>query len=357
MLRPGVRLVILDEPCRGLDREQRRELLARTRQLWRQATLLCITHDVGETRRSIGCWSWTGAHYRGWHQPTLPRSHSRATARSWTPRWPCGRGSGRTADGVGSGSTQDAWSKMTAGSTAMSDLMPLLWPVSRLGEAMEARQPEWPITSNGEAPLPPQDLRQDSDEPLSRWLTLAASSLGLDVEAVMAPYTEVQWLVRGAGPALLRIPGTSEPHFLALLGSGRKVAVLGPDHKVHHIQPSVVCTVLCRDIEAPLLAEVDHMLDTAGCRRGAAAEPGRPSCASNSVPPGSRAAGACVSPVARASGIRHVAAPAPPPPRPRWDAYRTVPPVAARLVGDRPGACKGASIPAASWPGRCSCSP
>jgi ATP-binding cassette subfamily B protein len=50
MLRPGVRLVILDEPCRGLDREQRRESLARTRQLWRQATLLCITHDVGETQ-------------------------------------------------------------------------------------------------------------------------------------------------------------------------------------------------------------------------------------------------------------------------------------------------------------------
>jgi ABC-type dipeptide/oligopeptide/nickel transport system ATPase component len=45
-----VRLVILDEPCRGLDREHRRELLARARQLWRQATLLCITHDVGETR-------------------------------------------------------------------------------------------------------------------------------------------------------------------------------------------------------------------------------------------------------------------------------------------------------------------
>jgi ABC-type bacteriocin/lantibiotic exporter with double-glycine peptidase domain len=50
LLRPGVRLVILDEPCRGLDREHRRELLARARQLWRQATLLCITHDVGETR-------------------------------------------------------------------------------------------------------------------------------------------------------------------------------------------------------------------------------------------------------------------------------------------------------------------
>jgi ATP-binding cassette subfamily B protein len=50
MLRPGVRLVILDEPCRGLDRAHRRELLACARELWREATLLCITHDVSETR-------------------------------------------------------------------------------------------------------------------------------------------------------------------------------------------------------------------------------------------------------------------------------------------------------------------
>lgn len=50
MLRSGVRLVILDEPFRGLDREQRRELLARARTMWQHATLLCITHDVSETR-------------------------------------------------------------------------------------------------------------------------------------------------------------------------------------------------------------------------------------------------------------------------------------------------------------------
>jgi ABC-type multidrug transport system fused ATPase/permease subunit len=50
MLRPGVRLVILDEPFRGLDREQRRPLLARAREMWRHATLLCITHDLDETR-------------------------------------------------------------------------------------------------------------------------------------------------------------------------------------------------------------------------------------------------------------------------------------------------------------------
>jgi ATP-binding cassette subfamily B protein len=49
LLRPSTRLVILDEPFRGLDREQRRELLKRVRCLWREVTLLCITHDVSET--------------------------------------------------------------------------------------------------------------------------------------------------------------------------------------------------------------------------------------------------------------------------------------------------------------------
>ncbi|XXY53704.1 ATP-binding cassette domain-containing protein [Sorangium sp. So ce269] len=50
MLRSEARLAILDEPFRGLDRERRRALLARARRRFRHATLLCVTHDVGETR-------------------------------------------------------------------------------------------------------------------------------------------------------------------------------------------------------------------------------------------------------------------------------------------------------------------
>jgi ATP-binding cassette subfamily B protein len=49
MLRRDARLVILDEPFRGLDRGLRSVLLARARRLWARATLLCVTHDVGET--------------------------------------------------------------------------------------------------------------------------------------------------------------------------------------------------------------------------------------------------------------------------------------------------------------------
>ncbi|MBV7329450.1 ATP-binding cassette domain-containing protein [Chloroflexi bacterium TSY] len=48
--RPDARLVILDEPFRGLDRDKRRTLLSRARAYWPHATMLCITHDVGQTQ-------------------------------------------------------------------------------------------------------------------------------------------------------------------------------------------------------------------------------------------------------------------------------------------------------------------
>jgi ATP-binding cassette subfamily B protein len=50
MLRPKIRLVLLDESFRGLDRESRHRLLAHARKAWPEATLLCITHDISATR-------------------------------------------------------------------------------------------------------------------------------------------------------------------------------------------------------------------------------------------------------------------------------------------------------------------
>jgi ABC-type bacteriocin/lantibiotic exporter with double-glycine peptidase domain len=48
--RRHVRLVIMDEPFRGLDRQRRHDLLARARTIWCDATFLCVTHDIGETQ-------------------------------------------------------------------------------------------------------------------------------------------------------------------------------------------------------------------------------------------------------------------------------------------------------------------
>ena len=47
--RPDARLVVLDEPFRGLERSRRASLLRRAREQWSRATLVCVTHDVGET--------------------------------------------------------------------------------------------------------------------------------------------------------------------------------------------------------------------------------------------------------------------------------------------------------------------
>jgi len=48
LLRQDVRLALLDEPFRGLDRKTRRELLRLARDRWRNATVLVVTHDVSE---------------------------------------------------------------------------------------------------------------------------------------------------------------------------------------------------------------------------------------------------------------------------------------------------------------------
>ncbi len=49
LMRSNVRLVILDEPFRGLDRPRRQKLLATARDVWRRATIFCVTHDIAQT--------------------------------------------------------------------------------------------------------------------------------------------------------------------------------------------------------------------------------------------------------------------------------------------------------------------
>jgi len=49
LVREAPRLVILDEPFRGLPRAQRQSMLHRARRRWQGATLLLVSHDVSDT--------------------------------------------------------------------------------------------------------------------------------------------------------------------------------------------------------------------------------------------------------------------------------------------------------------------
>jgi ATP-binding cassette, subfamily B, bacterial len=148
----------------------------------------------------------------------------------------------------------------------VADLTAFSWPVSKLGEALEALAHTCGLTPTAiEPPAPPHGLRQGADEALTRWIEAAAGCLGLEAEPVDAPYAEVEQLVRRAGPALLRWPGPGEPRFFALLGGRRRaVSILGPDRVVHWLQLEVLRTALCQTIELPLVAEVTRLLDEAG---------------------------------------------------------------------------------------------
>ena len=151
----------------------------------------------------------------------------------------------------------------------MEALDALAWPVERLGEAIMglARLRGWRLRSAA-APVCPAGLQHGNSEALHVWLEAAATWLGVAAELVEVPYAEVERLVRGAGPALMRLPGREKPGFLALLGSRRRHALLlGPDMVVHKVPAEVLCTAYCHDLDAPLVAEVEQALKAVGVSR------------------------------------------------------------------------------------------
>ena len=95
------RLVILDEPFRGLDRERRRLLLCRARQHFQGATLLCVTHDVGETVDFDRVLVVEAGRVVEDGSPQSPgrRRRTRVTGRCSTRRRQCGPGSGPAPPG------------------------------------------------------------------------------------------------------------------------------------------------------------------------------------------------------------------------------------------------------------------
>ena len=109
---------------------------------------------------------------------------------------------------------------------------------------------------------------QADEETIGRWIEAVASQFGVEVEPTQAMYSEVEQLVRGAGPAVLRLPdegGTGERRFLVLLRGGRRrIALLGPDLSVYRVRCEVVRAALCQEREAPHVRAIEQILVSAG---------------------------------------------------------------------------------------------
>src|SRR6185503_19829424 len=139
---------------------------------------------------------------------------------------------------------------------ASIDINTLGWPMSQLGEAMHALASERGIPANkGETFNPPgailaADITNQRSQALREWVEAAADYHGFEAEAIEAPYGEIETLARGAGPALLRLPGQ---RVLAVLGGqGRHVSILAPDGKEHRVRVEAISAEMRRPHEEPL---------------------------------------------------------------------------------------------------------
>lgn len=151
----------------------------------------------------------------------------------------------------------------------------LSWPRERAVEALAAlaRATGWPVGEGSRAPAP---LREPGHGALSEALGRASRRLGLEVEAVEAPYDGVERLVRSSGPALLEWNGPNGPALLAVRGSRRgRCRLLGPDLRVRRVPIRRVARWLRHAADEQALPEIERLVSALSASGRTLRAPGR----------------------------------------------------------------------------------
>lgn len=143
----------------------------------------------------------------------------------------------------------------------------LLWPAMRVHEALHALVAHTLVPAGPPLEAAPPDVVDDPDA-FSGWLTTAARSLGVEAQPAESLYSDLASDLASMGPALIRTGSGAELAFLAIV-PGKKLTVLGPDMRRHHVSPSDVRSLLCGDREAALANEIRQVLDRAGIAENA----------------------------------------------------------------------------------------
>jgi ATP-binding cassette subfamily B protein len=142
----------------------------------------------------------------------------------------------------------------------------LAWPVTDLGKALELLARASALCPRSGAPLPSPPPRIDTNrDALGRWVEQACRRLDLEAEPTEIAYNAVERSLCHAGPALLMLPGPNGASFLALVETGRRVAVvLGRDGRRHRVRINELEARLREGVDAPLAPMVQTLLVEAG---------------------------------------------------------------------------------------------
>ncbi len=150
-----------------------------------------------------------------------------------------------------------------------AELLNLSWPVERLGEALEALG-RLSKLSHGSAHLAhcPAALDPNDGEALGAWISSNAEHLNVEAQPVFASYAELEQVVRGIGPAVIRIRCGNEIRFLALLACGSRWAVvIDPALNKRKLPSKIICLALREPFELPLTPQLDRLLERVGVAR------------------------------------------------------------------------------------------
>ena len=135
------------------------------------------------------------------------------------------------------------------------------WPMSRAGEALEAlaRASHFPVRLI-ETTRPPDRFAADAAEVQSQWLGALAVTLGFEIEAVEVVYADIDRLLCGAAPALLRISDGTSACLLAVRTSRRSgLKLVTPELSSRWVRINLVRAAMRQSYEEPLAPEVERL--------------------------------------------------------------------------------------------------
>lgn len=134
-----------------------------------------------------------------------------------------------------------------------------------MSEAIEvlAQKAGFPLTP-AKPHVPPDNLDHGDDSTIAEWIGFVSERLSVEAEPIESPYSEIEKMVRGAGPALIRVPGPGAQFLIMLKGGQRRVSLIRPDISVQRVRSEVILDALTHELEAPLAGYVDQLMERAG---------------------------------------------------------------------------------------------
>jgi ATP-binding cassette subfamily B protein len=137
----------------------------------------------------------------------------------------------------------------------VSAVLELAWPSERLLEGLELCARRAGLEPLSVAVLP-------SAAEVERALDAGAAALGIELEPVDVPLTEVAAFLRRAAPVVVRLPGAAPvgTRYLFLVRGGRRVRVLAPNGDERRVPVSELAAFFAHDLRTGALRHVDELL-------------------------------------------------------------------------------------------------